>query len=115
MRTALPQESRIPRLANGFMSGVAGGTRLSLFYLFAEPGPEETKAWTIKKNTNAQDASGVIHSDFQKNFIRAETVSFEDFEKYGGAEKAKENGKLRVEGKDYLVRDGDVLFFRVNV
>ena len=51
----------------------------------------------------------------KKNFIRAETVSFEDFEKYGGAEKAKENGKLRVEGKDYLVRDGDVLFFRVNV
>ncbi len=82
---------------------------------FFTSGPEETKAWTIKKNTNAQDASGVIHSDFQKNFIRAETVSFEDFEKYGGAEKAKENGKLRVEGKDYLVRDGDVLFFRVNV
>ena len=82
---------------------------------FFTSGPEETKAWTIKKNTNAQDASGVIHSDFQKNFIRAETVSFEDFEKYGGAEKAKENGKLRVEGKDYLVKDGDVLFFRVNV
>ena len=93
---------------------ITGYELLNLTTFFTS-GPEETKAWTIKKNTNAQDASGVIHSDFQKNFIRAETVSFEDFEKYGGAEKAKENGKLRVEGKDYLVRDGDVLFFRVNV
>ena len=71
-------------------------------------------AWTIKKNTNAQVAAGVIHTDFEKNFIRAEAVSFEDFEKYSGTEKAKENGRLRVEGKDYLVKDGDVLFFRVN-
>ena len=81
---------------------------------FFTSGPKETRAWTVKKNSNAQIAAGVIHSDFQKNFIRAETISFEDFEKYGSAEKAKENGKLRVEGKDYLVKDGDVLFFRVN-
>ena len=81
---------------------------------FFTSGPKETRAWTIKKNTNAQEAAGVIHTDFKKNFIRAETVSFEDFENYGSAEKAKENGKLRVEGKDYLVQDGDVLFFRVN-
>ena len=93
---------------------ITGYELLNLTTFFTS-GPEETKAWTIKKNTNAQDASGVIHSDFQKNFIRAETVSFEDFEMYGGSEKAKENGKLRVEGKDYLVKDGDVLFFRVNV
>ena len=81
---------------------------------FFTSGPKESRAWTIKKNTNAQMAAGVIHTDFEKNFIRAEAVSFEDFEKYGSAEKAKENGKLRVEGKDYLVKDGDVLFFRVN-
>ncbi len=81
---------------------------------FFTSGPQETRAWTIKKNTSAQEAAGVIHTDFKKNFIRAETVSFEDFENYGSAEKAKENGKLRVEGKDYLVKDGDVLFFRVN-
>ena len=76
--------------------------------------PKESRAWTIKKNTEAQKAAGIIHTDFEKNFIRAETVSFEDFEKYGSFEKAKENGKLRVEGKNYLVKDGDVLYFRVN-
>ena len=81
---------------------------------FFTSGPKESRAWTIKKNTSAQIAAGVIHSDFQKNFIRAEAVSFKDFEKFGSAEKAKENGKLRVEGKDYVVKDGDVLFFRVN-
>ena len=81
---------------------------------FFTSGPKESRAWTIKKNVNAQMAAGVIHTDFEKNFIRAETVSFKDLEKYGSAEKAKENGKLRVEGKDYLVEDGDVLLFRVN-
>ena len=81
---------------------------------FFTSGPEESRAWTIKKNTVAQKAAGVIHTDFEKKFIRAEAVSYEDFEKYGSFEKAKENGKLRLEGKDYLVKDGDVLFFRVN-
>ena len=81
---------------------------------FFTSGPEETKAWTIKNNTAAQAAAGVIHSDFEKNFIRAEAVSYDDFKKFGSFEKAKENGKMRLEGKDYLVKDGDVLFFRVN-
>ena len=77
-------------------------------------GPEESRAWTIKKNTLAPKAAAVIHTDFEKNFIRAEAVSAEDFVKYGSSEKCKENGKLRIEGKDYIVKDGDVLFFRVN-
>ena len=81
---------------------------------FFTSGPEETRAWTIKKNTAAPQAAAVIHTDFEKKFIRAEAVSFDDFQKYGSFEKAKENGKLRLEGKDYLVKDGDVLFFRVN-
>jgi len=81
---------------------------------FFTSGPEESRAWTIKKNTEAQKAAGVIHSDFEKNFIRAEVVSYDDFERYESFEKAKENGKLRVEGKNYFVKDGDVLFFRVN-
>ncbi len=81
---------------------------------FFTSGPEETRAWTVKKNTAAPKAAAVIHTDFEKKFIRAEAVSYDDFEKYGSFEKAKENGKLRLEGKDYLVRDGDVLFFRVN-
>ena len=77
-------------------------------------GPEESRAWTVKKNTLAPQAAGVIHTDFEKNFIRAEAVSCDDFIKYGSSEKCKENGKLRIEGKDYIVKDGDVLFFRVN-
>ena len=77
-------------------------------------GPEESRAWTIKKNTLAPQAAAVIHTDFEKNFIRAEAVSCDDFIKYGSSEKCKENGKLRIEGKDYVVKDGDVLFFRIN-
>jgi len=77
-------------------------------------GPEESRAWTVKKNTLAPQAAGVIHTDFEKNFIRAEAVSCDDFIKYGSSEKCKENGKLRIEGKEYMVKDGDVLFFRVN-
>ena len=81
---------------------------------FFTSGPEESRAWTVKKNTLAPKAASVIHTDFEKNFIRAEAVSCEDFIKYGSAEKCKENGKLRIEGKDYVVKDGDVLYFRVN-
>ena len=81
---------------------------------FFTSGPEESRAWTVRKNTLAPKAASVIHTDFEKNFIRAETVTCEDFIKYGSAEKCKENGKLRIEGKDYVVKDGDVLYFRVN-
>ena len=81
---------------------------------FFTSGPEESRAWTVKKNTPAPKAASVIHTDFEKNFIRAEAVTCEDFIKYGSAEKCKEIGKLRIEGKDYIVKDGDVLFFRVN-
>ncbi len=81
---------------------------------FFTSGPEESRAWTVKKNTLAPKAASVIHTDFEKNFIRAEAVNCEDFIKYGSAEKCKENGKLRIEGKDYIVKDGDVLYFRVN-
>ena len=81
---------------------------------FFTSGPEESRAWTVKRNTLAPQAARVIHTDFEKNFIRAEAITCEDFVKYGSAEKCKENGKLRIEGKDYIVRDGDVLYFRVN-
>ena len=81
---------------------------------FFTSGPEESRAWTVKKNTLAPKAASVIHTDFEKNFIRAETVTCEDFIKFGSAEKCKENGRLRIEGKDYIVQDGDVLYFRVN-
>ncbi len=81
---------------------------------FFTSGPEESRAWTVKKNTLAPKAASVIHTDFEKNFIRAEAVTCKDFIKFGSAEKCKENGKLRIEGKDYIVKDGDVLYFRVN-
>jgi len=79
---------------------------------FFTSGPEESRAWTIEKNSKASDAAGVIHTDFKKKFIRAETVSHEDFIKYKGFNECKNVGKLRLEGKDYMVKDGDVMFFR---
>ena len=80
---------------------------------FFTSGPEESRAWTIEKNSKAVDAAGVIHTDFKKKFIRAETVSHEDFIQYNGFNECKNVGKLRLEGKDYLVSDGDVMYFRV--
>ena len=77
-------------------------------------GPEETRAWTIQKNCTAPVAAGEIHSDFEKGFIRAETVSYIDFVKNEGWINSKINGKMRLEGKDYIVNDGDVLNFRFN-
>ena len=78
-------------------------------------GPKEAHAWTIKKGTNGPKAAGVIHGDFEKGFIRAETISYEDFIACGGEQGAKEAGKMRAEGKEYIVQDGDVLHFRFNV
>jgi len=80
---------------------------------FFTSGPKESRAWTIEKNSKAADAAGVIHTDFKKKFIRAETVTHKDFIKYKGFNECKIVGKLRLEGKDYLVNDGDVMYFRV--
>ncbi len=77
-------------------------------------GPEETRAWTIQKECTAPEAAGEIHSDFEKGFIRAETISYEDFIANDGWVNSKTNGKMRLEGKDYIVKDGDVLNFRFN-
>ena len=77
-------------------------------------GPEETRAWTIKKNCTAPEAAGEIHTDFEKGFIRAETISYDDFIHNNGWQNSKLNGKMRLEGKDYLVKDGDILNFRFN-
>jgi GTP-binding protein YchF len=78
-------------------------------------GPKETRAWTIKKGATAPEAAGVIHTDFQKGFIKAEIVSFDDLMEAGSMLKAKEAGKVRMEGKDYVMADGDVVEFRFNV
>lgn len=78
-------------------------------------GPKETRAWTIPKGATAPQAAGVIHGDFEKGFIRAETIAFDDFVACNGEQGAKDAGKMRAEGKEYVVRDGDVLHFRFNV
>ncbi len=78
-------------------------------------GPKETRAWTIRKGDTAPEAAGVIHTDFQKGFIKAEIVSFDDLMEAGTMVKAKEAGKVRMEGKDYVMADGDVVEFRFNV
>jgi GTP-binding protein YchF len=89
----------------------AGYGLLSLSTYFTA-GPKEARAWTIRKGTLAPQAAGVIHTDFEKGFIRAETISYDDFVRYGGETGAKEAGKMRLEGKEYVVQDGDVMHFR---
>ena len=81
---------------------------------FFTSGPEESRAWTITRNCTAPKAAGEIHTDFERGFIRAETVSYKDFIENVGWIKARESGKMRLEGKDYIVKDGDVLNFRFN-
>lgn len=78
-------------------------------------GPKEARAWTIRDGATAPQAAGVIHGDFEKGFIRAETIAYEDYVTCGGEGPAKEAGKMRAEGKDYIVQDGDVMHFRFNV
>ncbi|MGD8484863.1 MAG: redox-regulated ATPase YchF [Thioalkalispiraceae bacterium] len=92
----------------------AGHTLLGLQTYFTA-GVKEVRGWTVKVGATAPEAAGVIHTDFQKGFIRAEVTSYEDFVQYNGEQGAKEAGKLRLEGKDYIVQDGDVMHFRFNV
>tara|TARA_B100001123_G_scaffold419808_1_gene525437 strand:+ start:93 stop:1166 length:1074 start_codon:yes stop_codon:yes gene_type:complete len=98
----------------GLNSLIRKGYNLLSLETFFTSGPEESRAWTIKKNTTAPKAAGAIHSDFEKGFIRAETISYENFIKNEGWIKSKEAGKMRLEGKDYIVKDGDILNFRFN-
>lgn len=78
-------------------------------------GVQEVRAWTITQGFTAPQAAGVIHTDFEKGFIRAEVIKYDDFVKYGSENACKENGKLSVEGKTYIVADGDIMHFRFNV
>lgn len=78
-------------------------------------GPQEVRAWTIQKGTKAPQAAGVIHTDFQRGFIKAEVIAFEDYKAYKSENGCREAGKLRIEGKEYIVQNGDVMLFRFNV
>ena len=92
----------------------AGYGLLGLLTFFTA-GPKEVRAWTVRKGAHAPQAAGVIHTDFEHGFIRAETIAYDDFVKFKGEAGARDAGKLRLEGKDYAVRDGDVMHFRFNV
>src|SRR5438477_631339 len=89
----------------------AGYALLGLITFFTA-GPKETRAWTVKKGARAPEAAGAIHTDFEKGFIRAETIAYDDYLRFGGEAGARDAGRMRLEGRDYLVRDGDVLHFR---
>ncbi len=91
-----------------------GFDKLGLMSYFTA-GVKEVRAWTIRKNSTAPKAAAAIHNDFEKGFIRAEVISYEDFVNLGGEAKAKEAGKMRLEGKEYIVQDGDIMHFRFNV
>ncbi|WP_374763355.1 redox-regulated ATPase YchF [Yunchengibacter salinarum] len=99
----------------GLARVIRAGYDLLHLITFFTCGPKEARAWTVQKGATAPQAAGVIHTDFEKGFIRAETIAFDDYIACGGEVGAKEQGKMRLEGKDYLVRDGDVLLFRFNV
>ncbi len=94
---------------------VRAGYRLLDLETYFTAGPKEVRAWTVPAGATAPQAAGVIHTDFQRGFIRAEVVSYDDFIACGGEQGAKEAGKLRLEGKEYIVQDGDVIHFRFNV
>jgi len=98
----------------GLNSLIKTGYKVLKLETFFTSSPEESRAWTITANTKAIKAAGVIHSDFEKGFIRAETVSYDDFVYYNSHNAAKNAGKLRLEGKNYIVKDGDILLFRFN-
>ena len=94
---------------------ILSGYKLLNLETFFTSGPKESRAWTIRKNSLAPKAAGVIHTDFERGFIKAEVISYEDFIGCQGESGAKREGKLRLEGKDYLVKDGDVIHFKFNV
>ena len=98
----------------GLKKLIRKGYNLLKLDTFFTSGPEESRAWTVSKNCIAPKAAGKIHTDFEKGFIRAETISFNDFLENEGWLNSKNNGKMRLEGKDYIVKDGDVLNFRFN-
>jgi ribosome-binding ATPase len=117
----LPPEERDAFLSDlglhetGLTRMIHAGYALLGLITFFTAGPKEARAWTVRKGAKAPEAAGEIHSDFERGFIRAETIAYDDFVKFGGEAGAREAGKMRSEGKDYVVQDGDVLLFRFNV
>lgn len=117
----LPEEEKVDFLKEfglsepGLKSLIRAGYGVLDLITYFTAGEQEVRAWTIRKGTKAPQAAGVIHSDFERGFIRAETMSYEDVVKLGSAAAVKDKGLLRIEGKDYVFQDGDVVLFRFNV
>jgi len=99
----------------GLSRVIRAGYKLLDLITFFTAGPKESRAWTVRRGAKAPEAAGVIHTDFERGFIRAETIGYDDFIACGGEQGAKEAGKMRAEGKDYTVADGDLFNFRFNV
>jgi GTP-binding protein YchF len=99
----------------GLARVIRAGYDLLHLITFFTAGPKESRAWTVEKGARAPQAAGVIHTDFERGFIRAETIAFDDYVAFNGEAGAREAGKLRAEGKEYVVQDGDVMLFRFNV
>ena len=118
---AMPPEDRAEYLAelgleeSGLARVIRAGYKLLGLKTFFTAGPKESRAWTFPDGAKAPQAAGEIHTDFEKGFIRAETIAYEDFIACGGETGAREAGKMRLEGKDYRVRDGDIMLFKFNV
>jgi len=117
----MPPEDRGEFLADlglsetGLTRVIRAGYALLHLITFFTCGPKETRAWTVTKGSKAPQAAGVIHTDFERGFIRAETIAYDDYIACKGEAGARDAGKLRSEGKEYVVQDGDVLLFRFNV
>ena len=114
----MPGEDRAEFLSDlgltetGLSQIIRAGYDLLHLITFFTAGPKEARAWTVEKGSKAPEAAGVIHTDFERGFIRAETIAYEDFLACNGEAGARDKGKLRSEGKDYVVADGDVMHFR---
>ena len=117
----LPSEEREAFLSDlgleetGLSRVIRAGYELLGLLTFFTAGPKESRAWTVRRGARAPEAAGAIHTDFERGFIRAETIAFDDYVACNGETGAKDAGKMRSEGKDYVVQDGDVLLFRFNV
>ena len=101
--------------APGLDRVIRAGYRLLGLQTYFTAGPKEARAWTVRNGVSAPQAAGVIHTDFEKGFIKAEVIGYEDYIQYDGEGGAKGAGRLRLEGKEYIVQDGDVIHFRFNV
>ena len=115
VHNAILLECKLPHQESGLDKLITATYKLLGLETFFTAGTDEVRAWTFKKGMKAPECAGIIHTDFQKGFIKAEVMSYEDLVEYNDEKAVKEAGKLRLEGKEYLMKDGDICYFRFNV